>query len=292
MNGLFPNALYTLHQGKSGGRGMSPRLWSRVHGQMVSPDGFSNAFLAMDDFTNFGGFSPAIGGTTALPSTTVPGPGGYGLYADTATSACSIAPLGTESGGVVRLATGATDNHEAWLSAQGLAGALGMISDTAADAKLTVFETRVRFSSVADNVGAFFVGLGEPGIPADSAKVNDTGVMVDKDFIGFNTIHADNDLLSINYRKSGAAQQAVGSGTAIVANTWYKLGFVYDPLDSEKIKFYINNVQQGSSLSAANIAAATFPDAERLTFVAGVKNGSAAAANLDIDWWAFYQDAS
>jgi hypothetical protein len=291
MNSLLANALLTIHQGKSGGRGMSPRLWARASGQMLSPDGASNAIFAADDFTNFGGFSPAISGTTTLPSATVPGVNGYGLYLDTATSACSIANVPAEVGGVIRLATGATDNHEAWLAGQGNTGTLGVISDTPANAKLMIFEARVRFTQVSNDGGAIFVGLAEPGTAANSAKVDDTGVMSDKDFIGFNTIQADGDLLSINYKKAGQTQQAVGSGTAIVAAKYYKLGFVYDPLDSKKIKFFIDNVELADGVSAANIAAATFPDGERLTFLAGIKNGAAAATSLDIDWWAFYQQA-
>lgn len=299
MNGLFPNALYTLHQGKSGGRGMSPRLWSRVHGQMVSPDGFSNAFLAMDDFTNFGGIAPAA--SITLPSTTVPGPLGYGLYIDGTTTQGSILPINSEDGGVARLLTGATDNHETWISAQGQVGVLGgifaAISGSQAP-RLTVFEARVRMSSVADDVGAFFVGLGQAGSAVADQKVDNTGVLADRNFIGFNTVHRNggaagtNALLNTQYRRSGQAQQTVGSAVTITADTWYKLGFVYDPLDSERVKFYINNIQQGATLDAAAVAATLFPSNGRLTFVAGVKNGSAAAASLDIDWWAFYQDAS
>lgn len=290
-SGLLANALFTIHQGKSGGRGLSPRLWTKASGQMLSPDGGSNAVFMGDDFLNFSGFSPAIAGTTALPSATVPAPNGYGLYLDTATSACSIANVPAEVGGVVQLATGATDNHEAWLASGGNTGTLGVVSDTAADAKLLIFEARVRFTQVSDNGGAIFVGLAEPGTAAANAKVDDTGVMVDKDFIGFNTVHANGDLLSINYKKAGQTQQAVGSGTAIVAARWYKLGFIYDPTDAVKIKFFVDNIEQAVGLNASNIAAATFPDGERLAFLAGVKTGAAAAVSLDIDWWAFYQNA-
>lgn len=298
MHALFPNALYTLHQGKSGGRGLSPRLWSRVHGQMVSPDGFSNAFLTMDDFTNFSGIAP--GATITLPSATVASPTGYGLYIDGTSTQGSILPLATEDGGVARILTGATDNHETWLSAMGGAGALGglfaSISGSQAP-RLTVFEARVRMSSVADDVGAYFVGLGQAGSATADHKVDNTGVLADRNFIGFNTVHTNggtagtNALLNTQYRRSGQAQQSVGSAVTIAANTWYKLGFVYDPLESDRVKFFINNVQQGTTLSAAAVAATLFPSNGRMTFVAGVKNGSAAAASLDIDWWAFYQDA-
>ena len=41
--------------------------------------------------------------------------------------------------------------------------------------------------------------------------------------------------------------------------------------------------------TSTNIAAATFPDAEALSFLAGFKSTTAVAAALDIDWWAFAQ---
>lgn len=291
IGSLFANALYTLHQGQSGGRGLSPRLWGKAYGQMLSPDGASNAFMIGDDFLNFGGHSPAIDGTTALPSATIPGPNGYGVYTDTTTSACSIAPIATASGGVCRIATGATDNHEAWLTAMGNLGVFGAISDTAGSDKLTIFEARVRVGQVANNGGAFFLGLAEEGLAAADTKADDTGVMASKDFIGFNTIHSDGDLLSINYRKAGADQQSVGSGSALTASTWTKLGFVYDPKEvaSKRIKFFIDNVEQSDYVTGDNIAASTFPDGEELVFLAGIKNGGAAASTLDIDWWQFFQ---
>lgn len=289
--GFLLSSLFTNHMGKSGGRGLSPRLWSRIAGQSMSPDGMSNGIFVFDDFLNFSGMVP--GASLVLPSATVPGPNGYGVSIEGTTTQGSIANLATESFGVARLTASETDNHETWLAGQGNTGILGMISDTAADARLTIFEARVRFGQVSDNGGAIFIGLAEPGTGANNGKVDDTGVMADKDFIGFNTIHANGDLLSINYKKAGQTQQAVGSGTAIAASTWYKLGMIYDPkaISTEKIKFFIDNIQLADMVTATNIEAATFPDGERLSFLAGIKTGAAAAVNMDIDWWAFYQDA-
>ena len=290
MNALFPNALYTIHKGQSGGRGLSPRLWAHVHGSALSPDGNQNAFMFYDDFLNFSGFSPAISGTTALPSTTVPGPAGYKLYADTATSACGIAPLATESGGVTQLSVGATDNHEVWLQS---GNNFGAISDTAGSDKLTIFEARVRFTQVADNANAVFVGLAEEGLNAADTKADNTGVMASKDFIGFNTVQADGDSLLFSYRKAGQTQQDVLTyGTALSAATWYKFGFVYNPKapESKRISVFVDNEEQSTYVTATNIAAATFPDGEELGLLTGMKTGGATAASFDLDWVAFYQE--
>lgn len=296
INGLMANALYTIHQGKSGGRGLSPRLWSRVAGQALSPEGFSNAFFASDDFSNFSGFSPAIAGTTALPSATVPAPGGYGMYLDTGTAACSIANLATEDYGVARLATPAQDNHEVWASAQGNSGVFGALRSTAP--RMTLFESRFRVGSVADDVNSIFLGLHTVGGAAADRKVDNTGAMADAGFIGVQTLHTNggttgtNAVARIVYRKQGSAIQTVGTFT-IAANTWYKFGVLYDPNSvSERLSFFIDNVRFGTVLSAADCAAAVFPDAVRMSFLAGTKNGTTTAATLDLDWWAYYQQVS
>lgn len=297
LNGLMANALYTIHQGKSGGRGLSPRLWSQVQGQALSPDGFSNAFFIGDDFGNFSGFSPGIAGTSSLPSATVPAPSGYGMYLDVGTAASAITNLATADYGVARVSLPAQDNHEAWLSAQGNSGVFASLNSAAP--RLTLFETRFRVGSVADDVNAIFVGLHAVGGAAADRKVDNTGVMADAGFIGVSTLHTNGGTAGTNavgrivYRRAGQATQTLSSTFALAANTWYKFGFYYDPTStSERMRFFIDNVPLATVLSATDVAATVFPDATRMSYLAGTKNGSATASTLDIDWWAYYQQVS
>jgi hypothetical protein len=76
-----------------------------------------------------------------------------------------------------------------------------------------------------------------------------------------------------------------------VADTFVKLGFLYDPSapPAKRIKVFVSNVEQSTYVTAANIAAATFPDGEELGFLFGMKMGSAVLAEAAIDWWAFAQ---
>jgi len=283
MLNSLSNQIMATHMGQAGGRGLSPRLWAAARGSGLAPDGFGNAFSSADDFDNFGAIAPAISGTTAGVS------GGYGYYVDTATSACSITQIATEVGGVIRFATGATDNHEAWLSSGGNTGVLGKIDDS--DPKKLIFETRVRFGQVA-SMNAF-IGLAEEGLAAANT-ITDAGALADKDFIGFAVDEADSDALDFIYRKAGQTLQTKITGLqALVANTWYKLGFVFDPAEPEsrRIKVFVNNVENATMVTATEIAAATFPDAEELAFLAGIKNGAASALTMDVDWRAFHQEA-
>jgi hypothetical protein len=54
---------------------------------------------------------------------------------------------------------------------------------------------------------------------------------------------------------------------------------------------YADNEPSSTYVTATNMDAATFPDGVMMAFAAAVKNGSAAASTLTLDWWAFYQEA-
>ena len=285
---IFPTTVLTTHVGQGDNEWLSPRLWQHVHGQSSSADGKQNGIFIGDDFANFGGHAPAISGTTTLPSTTVTGPGGYGVFTSTTTTASSI----TQKAGaanIVRMSAGATIESAVWITSGGGTGNIGTISD-ASGAKKMIFEARVSLAQIGNNGGAVFVGLAEEGLNAADTKAN-TGIMKDKDFIGFNTIDADGDSIDFIYRKEGEAQQTVISGVHVpVADTFVKLGFVYNPAwdSAKKIRIFVDNVEQSTYVTGTNIAASTFPDGEFLSFLAGIQNGDTTAAHLDMDWWACY----
>jgi len=270
MLGLMPQSLYTCHAGQAGGRGLSPRIWARVAGQSLSPDGLTNGFLWQEDFLSFGGTVTTNVGTYS---------GGFKSYEDTGGSIAQIVGI---PGGAIKITTDGTDNDEMWMQTGYSAGTMVSITDTAGSEKLVAFEARVRFTQVGNTYNAF-IGLSEEGLAA-ADTVTDAGALASKDLIGFAVLEADGDALSFVYRKAGAAVQTVLT-TAIAADTWYDIGFIYDPKEvpSKRIKIFIDNVEQSTYVTATNIAAATFPDGESLAVLAGVKNGSAAASRIDID---------
>ncbi len=285
MFGLLANALYTMHQGQSGGRGLSPRLWAKARGQMLTPDGFNNAYADGDDFVRFGTIAPSAGGTTGGFYN------GYAYYVDTSTNVCSIQQIATEVGGVIRFQTSADDNDDANLQAGGTAGVFGKVDSS--DPQMLIFETRVRFTQVT-NTYNWFVGLSEEGCSATDGVFTDAGAMADKDRLGFWVLEADGDALVFGYKKAGQTIQSLGTATAISAATWYKLGFIYDPDQppSRRIVPYINNEELASTsfISDTNIAAATFPMGEEMSFLAGIKNQTTSAQSVDMDWWFAFQN--
>lgn len=302
MFGIMPNALFTLHRGQGSGRGLSPRLWSRVNSQIVNPDGMDGAVFAGDDFTSFGGSVTSNVGTYS---------GGYKSYEDTGGSIAQLAAGPTADpwcrGGVIQLATDTTDNDEVWLQSGYSTGTLGAISAGDGTAgtvegpetkKLTIFEARFRLTQIG-NTYNFFIGLAEEGLAAADTIADDpsTNYIADKDHIGFLVNEGNGDNLMFVYNKAGARATnqttiAISALSALVADTWYKVGFVYDPKadTSERLKVYLDNVENGTRLTAANITADTFPSGEELAFLCGIKNQTTTATKADVDWWAFWQE--
>lgn len=284
MLGLLPQALFTTHQqGLTGERGLSPRLWARAVGQGLSPDGSSNAYYVSDDFLTFGG-TYVVASNVGLYASQG---GCYRSYEDTGNS---VAQLATEVGGVISITTDATDNDECWLQPGGAASVMGKISTTAGADKLLIWEARFRISKVTDT-GNMFLGLTEEGT-AIADFISDAGAISDKDYIGFTIGESNGDALKFVYKKAGQTAQTVFTySTDIVLATWYRVGFCYNPKApaAKRITAFIDNQEQGTYVTATNLAAATFPNGEELNMLAGVKNGSGAAHALDLDWYAFLQ---
>lgn len=276
--------VFATHIGQMGGRGLSPRLWALGSGQGVSPDGMSNAFFQVDDFLNMPPAAPAVAGPTAHIL------GGYAAYVDSATTASAIRQLANEVGGILELRTGGTNNHQAYLTSGGNTGTLGKIDDAPGEQRLVLFETRVRPGQISNDI-SWFVGLAEEGLAATNTMAT-TGLLADKDFVGFHVLKDAGSTLRFVYRKEGQAVQIpVANLATLQADRWYKLGFAYNPVmpQSKRLKIFVDNEEYPVTITAQQISAATFPKAEHLAFLAGVRTGAASARFMALDWWAFLQ---
>jgi hypothetical protein len=279
------NLAAVAHRGQGGsGRGLSNRIWHQNANAIYSPDGASYGYMVGDDFLNFR-LTEAV---AANVGTYVSMGGGYLSYEDTGGSIVNDA---TAVGGVIKVATDNTDNDEMWLSPGSTTSVIGKISDTAGDDKLLLFEARFKVDNVTSS--NYFIGLGQEGLAA-ADTITDAGALADKDFIGFAALEGAATSLKFVYQKEGGAMQTVGTyGTALTTGTWVKVGLVYDPKRkaSERIAWYVNGEEQSSYVTATNIAASTFPDAEELNPLFGLKNGTGAARILSLDWYAIAQGA-
>jgi hypothetical protein len=265
--------------GQPSNRAPSPKLWNGLRGQFFSPDGTTRLKMLGNDFIDFGGTVASNVGSYSSSG------GRFYSYED---NSCTIAQIATNRDGAVALTTPATDNVEAWLQPGGTASVSSVISTTAGDDKVLAFEARVKFSSIANSTN-FFVGLSEEGTAIENTIGDDAVLVATKDFIGFRVNEADGDSLIFMYQKgSQTAQTVLTYGTALVADTYYKLGFLFNPdeQDSKKIKIFIDGTEQTTYVTATNLAAATFPNGEELQPLFGLKNGSAGAKVLTMDWYA------
>ena len=283
MFGFLPHQLFTHHRAADTS-GLSPRLWQRVTGSIMEADGNKRLFLIGDDF-------PAIqhAGTMTDLYSELP----YVIYADDTTN--HIVRTGVdENGGVLHLVidAGAGANEEIGIALGDAVGQVGQISDTAGADFMTAFECRIKKSSITAQ--CMMAGLMSPATIADGGIIDTTGgPMANKAFIGFNVLADDYDAVDFCYQGAGQTRNDLIAGSAnLKADTFIKLGFIYDPAapPAKRITVYIDNEEQSTYVTAAQIAAATFPDAEALTVGFATKGvAGSAALELGIDWWAFAQ---
>lgn len=293
---FYPSSLAVTTRTASSS-GPSPGVWDKLTARGLSGDG-TRAYVVSDDFLVFGQ-SVAVSSNVGCYVSQA------GQYKSFEGSSATLAQLATASGGVIQLGTPATDNIVSAIC-QGGAGTSAATSVLGAlnrdtNPRLTCFETRFKVSSVADDVQAIFVGLMEENGAVTACKVDDTGATIDNDYIGFDTVHTNGGTAGTNaklrfvYKKDGAtAQTVISTLQTMVADTWYKVGFVYDPdaPESKRIACYLDGVRQGTYVTDAAMNASTFPDGEEMGFTAMTKSGVATASNLQLDWWAFGQVAA
>jgi hypothetical protein len=270
----------TVHEDMPG-TGPSPALWGdapRIEEYWTHP---SIGYHWWDDFENF---ADHVSDQDVQR---------YASYIDTGVTFKQL--TGTAGvGGAIELAGNDADNDEGVLSTHGPAF---MVSDTAAQAKKLWFEARFKKASIANNALAIFLGLAFDH--GSSEKLSKTLCLTDDDgalgafsYLGFHVDQANGDAIDAVYKAEGQAQTVNKAGIHVpVADTYVKLGLKYDPLASaaKRIKWYVDGVEQSTYVTATQIAAATFPDAEPLALVWCGKVGTGAESKAQMSWWRAFQ---
>ncbi len=218
---------------------------------------------------------------------------GYSFYGDTGVT--MKAQAGAEEG-VLEVAANNGDNDEGIMSTTSPAF---IVSDTAGDAKKLWFEARVKKASITDEELGMFIGLGwDHGGGVSLAKENcltdnEADLGADQSgnqysFLGFHVDLSDADTLDFVYQADSQAQTVKIAGLdTLETDTFVRLGFVYDPNApaTKRIAVFLNNVKQTTYVTATNIAAATFPDAEPMAMLWATKVGEAVEHKAQLDWW-------
>ena len=280
MFGFLPHNLFTNHVNQNT-TGLSPRLWSRVSGTVMSSDGQKRLVLAGDDFMS-------VHPDDAAAPTYVLSDENYDVQSGD--SDYTILGSTTDSGGAIVITTGATVEDEVYVSSGAVSTVFGSISDT--NNYLTAIECRFKVDAITDNALSMFIGLAEEGWGAADDIANG-GALATNDYIGFHIEEDDGDSIDAVYRKSGAAHtQSMNPIQVPVADTYYKLGFIFDPEApaDKRITWYADNEEQTTYVTETVIeAASVFPTDQMLKFVAGIKTADGTVSALTIDWWAYAQ---
>ena len=273
-------------------RWLSPALWAKCPRTSIMT-GQADGFRDGDDFKFGMSGEDAVDDVATIP--------GYDRYIDTGNTIRITSVTETNYFGSVALITDGTDNDGPVLHRVVSLNAAGsnvtapfVISDTAGSDFPMWFEARMKKSSVTDNQCAFAIGL-VSGILDERAADNgvladNTGDIVDSiGFIGFRNLHDNGEELDFVYQDAAqtAPVEAAANLATLVADTYFKVGFYFDPMadGSKRITIFYNGMPQSTFVTATNIAASTFPDGDMMGFVAGSKNGEGTATTLTLDWW-------
>lgn len=257
------------------GRGPSAGLWGDLP---PDHDDMNVGYGEEDDFLHY-----TTTATTVLNASGMP----------TFEGDCTLTGSAVAGGALVLFGT--TDNEEAALERGGGAAAPYVISDTAAAARKLWFEARVKKSTIADAVGGFFVGLTSEGAGVADFMADSGADFADVDLIGFWNDPTDDSVSShvhFVYQITGQAfATPIDTAATLVADTYIKLGFKYDPSapTAKRIKIYVDGVEQATYVTGTNIATATFPDGEELTKLIAIKQQSNTDMTVSMDWWKAYQ---
>lgn len=266
-------------------RGLSPAIWQAygfIGGNRGDP---SYRPFYFEDFIKF----PIMVTATVQDQ--------YYTYQDTGVTIRPSLDADNSEGefGVVEFAGNDADNDEGHLELGVADAGLVRIDPTAGERAVVAFEARIKRTSVTDNHTAFAFGLGKPGFSAADGLVNNTAALdaAGKDFVGFQTLTTSNEEIDTVYMidSTGTTVKVKDNAGTAVADTWQKLGCVYDPgaEADKKMKFFIDGVELGDSVTDTIIVAGSvFPTDEEMTLVLLTKNGDGTSTERKIfmDWWA------
>lgn len=156
--------------------------------------------------------------------------------------------------------------------------------------KKLCFEARVKTSTIADTKHGFFLGLIDSSALSSTVPIAAAGTLADENFVGFHRLEGDGDYVDTVYKADTVTQVTVGSDAAVlVADTWIKLGFVYEPSDSNGVfymTFYKNGVPLADKKQIPSAAGTDFPNDVRLGFVFAVLNATASTPGTSTIQWA------
>jgi hypothetical protein len=256
----------------------SPNVWGDCPIGSIIEGTIAGQYF-FDDFADF----PLIG-----TQTTEIAHGRYKVFANTG---CAVTPVSAVDS--VELGNGIldfsldTDNDSA-----SLAQAYPSFLLKSTSGKLW-FEARLAYTPITTNGIGWFLGLAETelwtlanGVPfnAGDAITNSASA------IGFRKEEDGLGVIDTVYSDRATSFTNIGDAAASVSEAYefIKLGMRFDPTAAaaDRVKFYANNLELATSLSAASLTALTNLDANALGLLfAVVADSAGTSGHAYLDWW-------
>lgn len=240
---------------------LSRRLWSNFPWESVGRPHFKGTFF-YEDFTG--------------------GLGKWTTFIDTGGAISPSVDNTDDEWGAIDLITDADDNQAVEMQC-GQPGAMAKFVNPASAAPYNIyFEARFSLGAV---VGNSFVGLMEYVTPAGD-HITDSGVLADKDLIGFSTLEATPTILDFTHKEEGSAVQVTSAIETLAADEVVQVGFCYQPTihpTTRWVTVYEANERLATGVTKAACTAATFPLNALLCPTIAVKNVTD-ITSLRVEW--------
>ena len=239
-------------------------IWGRCPWEDIMA-GKKNGFAFFDDFVSLPGPTPTTTGV-------------FGPYKGFSSTGGTILPATQALGGIITLGSDGDDEGAV------LASATNPFKIIQGGGKLW-FECRVKVDTIADTKYDAFIGLGESMTISATVPITATaGTLADQNIVGFHRPATDGDVINAVYKANGVTAVTVGVMQVPAADTYYKLGFVFDPY-TYVLTFYLNGVATLTK-TIPSAAGTDFPNDVLLGLIAAVVNAAGSVTSVfTVDWW-------
>lgn len=258
-------------------RGPSKSIWNRCPVLEIIRDP-SRGIYFFDDFEK----NPVI----TTPTITTQAAYGQG-YKAFGSSSGTLLSGGSEFGDIV-LTSPATDNAGVGIATIGLPFRI-----TRAYSHL-VFEARVKTNTITDTQNGFLLGLMDSQTLSATVPITAAGAIADVNIVGFRKDEADGDNLDTVYKADGVTAVTVQSdvvtsanstsGSALAANSYYKLGMSFD-VGNNVLTYFVNGIPLSSTKTIPSAAGTDFPNDVTMGLVLAMLNATATGYTVTMDWW-------
>ena len=155
----------------------------------------------------------------------------------------------------------------------------GSAFNLATNSKKLWFEARVKFGTIANDQNGVFLGLYEDVAMTATVPLTATGTLAPEVAVGFYKFEEDGDGLDLVHCDGTTATTLKADATTLVADTYYKLGMVFE---DDVITFFNDGTAYADTLS---VGATEYPAAATVNPVIAIQGEATEATGVTLDWW-------